>query len=183
MAATPDDLFARFAELGIDTDTTWHEAVFTVEDSRRLRGEIPGGHCKSLFLKDKKGALWLVVADEGRRVDLKRLAKRLGARNFSFGKPELLMETLGVEPGAVTPFALINDPAGRVRVALDAAMMKQDRLNYHPLTNRATTTIAAANLAAFIAACGHEPHMVDLDADAPRDDRRHDTSDDRGGAS
>ena len=176
MPATSDDLFARLLALGIDTDTTWHEAVFTVEDSRRLRGAIPGGHCKSLFLKDKKGALWLLVADEGRRVDLKRLAKRLGARNFSFGKPALLMEVLGVEPGAVTPFALINDPAGRVRVALDAAMMKQDRLNYHPLTNRATTTIASADLAAFIAACGHEPHMVDLDAG-------DDTSDDRGGAS
>ncbi len=174
LPATPDQLFAHLEELGIDTATTWHEPVFTVEQSRRLRGEIPGGHCKTLFLKDKKGALWLAVADEERRVDLKRLAKRLGARNFSFGKAELLMETLGVEPGSVTPFALINDTAGRVRVALDAAMMKQDRLNYHPLTNRATTTIAAADLAAFIAACGHEPHILDLDDD---------TSDDLGGAS
>ena len=174
--ATPDQLFARLEELGIDTATTWHEPVFTVAESRRLRGEISGGHCKSLFLKDKKGALWLVVADEARRVDLKRLAKRLGARNFSFGKPELLMETLGVAPGAVTPFALINDGAGRVRVALDGAMMKQARLNYHPLTNRATTTIASVDLAAFIAACGHEPHILDLDAD-------EDSGDDPGGAS
>ncbi len=176
LPATPDQLFAHLEELGIDTATTWHEPVFTVAESRRLRGAIPGGHCKSLFLKDKKGVLWLVVAEEARRVDLKRLAKRLGARNFSFAKPELLMEVLGVEPGAVTPFALINDGAGRVRVALDAAIMKQARLNYHPLTNRATTTIASADLLAFIAARGHEPHMVDLDAD-------DDAGDDRGGAS
>ncbi len=156
-------LFTRLEALGIASETVEHAPVFTVEEAQRLRGEIPGGHCKSLFLKDKKGGLWLVVADEARAVDLKALAKQLGAPRFSFGKPDLLREVLGIEPGSVTPFALINDPGHRVTVVLDKAMLKQERLNYHPLANTATTTIASADLRAFIAACGHETYITELD--------------------
>ncbi|MCH7630626.1 MAG: hypothetical protein IIC07_01880, partial [Proteobacteria bacterium] len=115
--ATPEALFRRLDELGIETETRRHEALFTVEQSRALRGAIPGGHCKCLFLIDKLRALWLVVAIEDREIDLKALARHLGAGRFSFAKPELLMDALGVAPGAVTPFALINDKAGqRVKV-------------------------------------------------------------------
>jgi len=156
-------LFARLAALGIETTTTAHPPVFTVEESRALRGRIPGGHCKCLFLKDKRGALWLVVADEARRVDLKGLARALDAGRLSFGSAELLRETLGVEPGSVTPFALINDTARRVRVVLDRAMLENQRLNYHPLSNDATTTIGADDLKAFIAALGHQTYISDLD--------------------
>lgn len=163
-AAARARLFAFLDELGISTTTVEHPPVFTVEEARRLRGRIPGGHCKSLFLKDRKGGLWLAVVDESRRVDLAALARRLGAPRFSFGKPELLRAALGVAPGSVTPFALIRDRAERrVSVVLDAAMLARERLNYHPLDNRATTTISADGLRAFVAACGHTPYIVDFD--------------------
>ena len=157
-------MFAFLDALGIVTQTTEHPPVFTVAEAQRLRGRIPGGHCKSLFLKDKKGGLWLVVADEARRIDLAALSRRLGAPRFSFGKPDLLSAALGVTPGSVTPFALFNDRAERrVSAILDAGMLERERLNFHPLDNSATTTIASADLLAFIAACGHAPYKVDFD--------------------
>lgn len=160
MPATKQELFDRFAALGIDTVTRDHAPVFTVEESRHLRGEIPGGHCKSLFLKDEKDAIWLCVCLEDARVDLKTLPSKIGSKRLSFGKPGLLMEILGVEPGSVTPFGLINDKSVRTTVVLDELMMKQERLNYHPLKNDATTTIASAHLITFIRSCGHEPRIV-----------------------
>ena len=160
MPATRQDLLARLAELGIATTTLDHEAVFTVAESSKLERELPGGHTKNLFLKDKKGALFLVVALGHAQLDLKTLPKRLGCDRLSFGRPELLMQALGVPPGSVTPFALVNDKARRVTVVLDLDMMRHDRLNYHPLENTATTNIARADLLAFIADCGHEPRIV-----------------------
>jgi Ala-tRNA(Pro) deacylase len=154
---TPEQLQAKLDELGIPTQTHEHPPVFTVEEAGRLRGALPGGHCKSLFLKDKKGVLWLVVALEDRPVALKSLAGRVGAARLSFGRPEVLWEALGVTPGAVTPFALINDTARRVRVVLDAEMMSLPLLNYHPLVNTATTALSPEGLKKFLAACGHEP--------------------------
>ncbi len=162
MPATQDDLFARFDALGIRTVTHDHPPLFTVEESRELRGALPGGHCKSLFLKAKNGSLWLVVALEDSSVDLKALAKMLGVGTLSFGKPELLWEMLGVVPGAVTPFGLINDRQHQVNVVLDARMMALDLLNYHPLRNDRTTAIATSDLLRFIADCGHEPTTLDL---------------------
>ncbi len=165
MAATPEDLFARLDALGIRVTTHRHPPLFTVDEAKALRGDLPGGHCKCLFLKDKKGALWLVVTLEDRRVDLKTLECRVGAGGrFSFGRPDLLREALGVEPGAVTPFALMNDAAGRVGVVLDREMLEFELLNYHPLVNDATTAIAPRDLLAFIAACGHQPVVVDFEA-------------------
>ena len=161
--ATETDLFARLLELGIESTTHRHPPVFTVEEGRLLRGQLPGAHCKSLFLKDKKDQLWLVVALEGRPVDLKTLPKNIGAARLSFGKPEVLLEILGVEPGSVTPFALINDAGSRVRVVLDKAMLDYDLLNYHPLKNTATTALAAADLVRFIRSCGHDPLILDFD--------------------
>ena len=167
MAATPEDLMARLDELGIATETHRHPPLFTVEESKALRGALPGGHCKSLFLKDKKGALFLVVTLEDRAVDLKWLRGRLGAKTLSFGRPELLMELLGVIPGAVTPFAVINDTQGRVTVYLDHAMLECSPLNYHPLTNEATTAISPGDLTTFLEACGHAPRVIDFDAPGP----------------
>lgn len=164
MPASPADLFARLDQLGIRTTTERHPPLHTVEESRALRGDLPGGNCKSLFLKDKKGALWLVVTLEDRALDLKHLHKHIGAGRLSFAKPELLWEVLGVRPGAVTPFALINDREQRLRVVLDAGMLRHDPLNYHPLENDATTAIASGDLERFIAACGHRPLIVDFDA-------------------
>lgn len=155
-----EELFARFEELGVKTNTIEHKAVFTVAESSALERNIPGGHTKNLFLKCKKGRLFLVVALNNAEIDLKKLHRILGSGRLSFGKPELLMEVLGVKPGSVTPFSLINDRENRVTVVLDEAMMRHDILNYHPLQNTATTSIARDDLIRFIRSCGHEPHIM-----------------------
>jgi len=160
MPATRQDLFAHFDRLGIATQTVEHEAVFTVAESSRLERELAGGHTKNLFLKDKKDRLFLVVVLGHAHINLKTLHKKLGADRLSFAGPALLMEVLGVPPGSVTPFALINDNARRVTVILDADMMRHERLNYHPLENTATTNIAREDLVRFIRACGHEPRIL-----------------------
>ncbi len=164
---TPNQLFARLDALGIAQRTHAHPPVFTVAEAVALRGQLPGGHCKSLFLKDRRSGLWLLVALEERHIDLKRLAEALAAPRFSFGNAELLHEALGVRPGSVTPFALVNDTAHRVTIVLDRAMLDHDPLNYHPLANDRTTAIAPADLLRFIAWCGHRPRIVDLDRIAP----------------
>jgi Ala-tRNA(Pro) deacylase len=164
MPASPEDLMARLEELGIRSETHRYPPLFTVEESKAQRGALPGGHCKSLFLKDKKRALFLVVALEDRAIDLKWLRGPLGVKTLSFGQPELLMDVLGVIPGAVTPFAVVNDGANRVRVFLDSAMPERSPLNYHPLTNEATTAISPGDLVTFLAACGHAPRAIDFDA-------------------
>jgi Ala-tRNA(Pro) deacylase len=162
MPASPEQLFERLKELGIRTETTEHPPVFTVEEARSLRGEIEGAHTKNLFLKDKKDVLWLIVCLEDAEIDLKSLHHRIGSARLSFGKADLLRETLGVEPGSVTPFGLINDRERRVNVVLEEAMMGKGKLNFHPLRNTATSTIAAADLERFVWACGHEPRILRL---------------------
>ena len=163
MATDRAELLRRLDQLGIAHTTYEHPPVYTVEEAERHTGHLPGGHCKNLFLKDRKGGLWLLICLNQRRIDINRLAKVLGCARLSFGRAELLEEVLGVAPGGVTPFALINDRDRRVQPLLDRAMLNCARLNYHPLTNAATTTIAAADLPRFIAACGHEPRVLDLD--------------------
>lgn len=155
-------LMARLAELDIQTVRHGHPPMKTVEESRALRGDMPGGHCKNLFLKDKKKQLWLVVTLEDQPINMKALEKRIGSARLSFGRPEVLEETLGVIPGAVTPFALINDTDGAVRVVLDEVMLSYDPLNYHPLHNEATLALAADDLVRFVRACGHDPLIVGL---------------------
>lgn len=160
---TPQQLLDYLAGLGIVTRTHDHPPVFTVEESRRLRGDLPGGHCKSLLLKDKERKLWLVVALEHRQIDLKQLRHELGARKgLSFASPETLIEVLGVEPGAVTPFALVHDREARVSVVLDRGMLEVEPLNFHPLTNDRTTAISPADLRRFLEACSHEPILLDF---------------------
>ncbi len=162
MPTTSEQLLQYLTDLGINTTTTEHEAVFTVEQARALRGEIPGGHCKNLFLKDKKGVLWLVVCLEDAVIDLKALPALIGAARISFGKADLLGEVLGVEPGSVTPFALINDITHQVNVVLDTKMMEHDVVSYHPLVNTATVTLTPDDLLKFISSCGHESQIIEL---------------------
>jgi Ala-tRNA(Pro) deacylase len=152
----------RLMTLGIKTHTFSHAPVFTVEEAKALRGRIVGGHTKNLFLKDKKDGLWLVVAREEMRIDLNALAKQLGCPRFSFGSPELLVAALGIPPGSVTPFALMNDRNAKVHVVLDEGMMTLDPLNFHPLRNDRTTAIAPNDLLKFIRDTGHEPRIVQL---------------------
>lgn len=163
--ATRANLFERLSDLGIPTRTIEHPPVFSVRESELIEREIPGGHTKNLFLKDNKGALFLVVAESHTVVDLKALARRLGAGRFSFGKPDILMQTLGVAPGSVTAFATINDREGVVTVVVDARLMRHETFNCHPLDNAATTNIAREDLLRFLSATGHEPRIVPLGSD------------------
>ena len=163
MPTTPDELFAYLDRLGIAHRSVTHPPLFTVEQSQALRGRIPGGHTKNLFLKDKKGALYLVTALEDAAIDLKSLHRLLGASGrFSFGSAEQLREILGVEPGAVTPFGVINDTARRIAVILDAALMAHAEINAHPLVNTMTTTLGRDDLVKFVRATGHEPRIVEV---------------------
>ncbi len=159
--STPHDLFAFLDRLGISHSTVRHAPLFTVEQSRTLRGTIAGAHTKNLFLKDKKDALFLVVALEDAAIDLKSLHRRIGASGrLSFGSAALLRDVLGVEPGSVTPFAAINDISLQATVILDAAMMAHETLNYHPLDNTMTTAIDRDDLVKFMEATGHVPRIV-----------------------
>jgi Ala-tRNA(Pro) deacylase len=168
MPLTPDELLARLASLGIATETVRHPPLFTVDQSKALRGSLPGGHTKNLFLKDKKDRLWLVTAEEDRPIDLKALGPLLGAQGrVSFGSPERLMRHLGVTPGAVTPFGLANDTEGQVRFVLDAGLLRHDILNLHPLTNEATTAIRREDFLRFLEAIGHPPAAMALPAPPP----------------
>ena len=162
LPTTPEQLLARLAELGLHSRTVSHPPVFTVEEAKALRGELPGGHVKNLFLRNKKGAMWLIVAEEDRRIDLKALGERIGAGKVSFGSADRLMQYLGVLPGAVTPLGLINDRGVEVQVVIDQALMAHDPINVHPLTNDRTTALSPKDLLAFIAACGHKPQVLDL---------------------
>jgi Ala-tRNA(Pro) deacylase len=163
MPLTPDELFAALDRLGIAHPTVTHPPLFTVEQSQSLRGTIPGGHTKNLFLKDKKGALVLVTALEDAAIDLKSLHRRLDASGrFSFGSAEAMEETLGVRPGAVTPFGAINDTAGRVAVVLDAGLMEHTSINAHPLVNTMTTSIAREDLVRFLESTGHPPRIANV---------------------
>jgi Ala-tRNA(Pro) deacylase len=160
MPATPDELFAYLDNLGIPHKSISHPPLFTVEEGRGVRGQIPGAHTKNLFLRDKKGTPFLVVALEDASIALKSLHRLLGASGrFSFGSAELMSELLGVEPGSVTPFAAINDANLRVTVVLDAAMMAHEVLNFHPLRNTGTTTISRQGLLKFLEATGHIPRI------------------------
>jgi Ala-tRNA(Pro) deacylase len=166
MPTSPDELLAYLADLGIKTETVEHPPLFTVEDSRTLRGDISGGHTKNLFVKDKKGRLFLLVLGEETVVDLKRVHETIGAQGrVSFGSAGLLEEVWGVRPGAVTPFGAINDKTARVSVVLDEAMMRHERLNFHPLVNTRTTGLNSADLVKFLRATGHEPLVLALGQD------------------
>jgi len=169
MPASPHDLFALLDRLAIPHVTTWHEAVFTVAESASVKERIPGGHSKNLFLKDKKGRLFLVVAGADTPIDLKRLHETLGAAGrLSFGSADLLRATLGVEPGSVTPFAAVNDPEGQVTVILDANLMEHERVNFHPLVNSMTTGVHRDDLVRFLRATGHEPRILRLPEPSPQ---------------
>jgi Ala-tRNA(Pro) deacylase len=150
--------------LGIAHRTVDHEPVFTVADGEAIKADMPGGHTKNLFLKDKKGALLLISALQSTTIDLKSLHHRLDCARLSFGKPELLLQALGVTPGSVTAFAILNDPGRSVRFILDAALMDHAIVNFHPLTNDATTAVSSSDLLRFVRALGREPEIFDFSA-------------------
>lgn len=161
MAVSPEELLSFLDKLGISTVTTRHQAVFTVEESRSIQRELTGAHTKNLFLADKKGRHFLVSAEQDAEIDLKQLHHRIGASGrLSFGKAETMRETLGVEPGSVTPFGAINDTNARVTVILDQALVDKGILNFHPLVNTGTTRIEAPDMLRFLRETGHEPLVL-----------------------
>jgi Ala-tRNA(Pro) deacylase len=161
VAKNRDDLFRFLDELGISHQTKDHAPVFTVAESVALRDEIPGGHTKNLFLKDKKDQYFLLTVEENAAVDLKTVHTLVGgASKFSFGKPEKLQEYLGVIPGAVTAFGIINDTENNVTIVLDEELMKNDIINCHPLANDATTSIGREDLIRFVEATGHKANVL-----------------------
>ena len=158
----PQQLFARLDQLGIAHRTVEHPPVFTVEEAKALRGNLPGHHIKNLFLRNKKEEMWLVVALEDRAIDLKRLGEVLGAGRLSFGSADRLKRTLGVEPGSVTPLSLVNDEARAVQLGLDRGVADGGPVNAHPLVNTMTTALAPADLLRFFEATGHTPRWLDF---------------------
>ncbi|MFQ5522207.1 MAG: prolyl-tRNA synthetase associated domain-containing protein [Acidimicrobiia bacterium] len=157
----PEDLFSFLDGLEISTTTVEHRPVFTVEEARELRGSLSGSPSKSLFLRNKKKQMWLVTTQADRAIDLKRLGASLGSGRLGFASPESLMAHLGVIPGAVTPFGVLNDTDGVVNVALDRELLEDGPLNFHPLDNSRTTTISAADLLEFLEATGHKPLILE----------------------
>ncbi len=160
---TPAELLDYLDELGLKTSTVDHQPVFTVEEARQLRGSQPGGHSKSFFLRNKKKRMWLVTAEADRKVDLRRLGESIGAGRVGFASPERLLTHLGVIPGAVSPFGVINDVGHVIQVALDRELLEQEPLNFHPLDNTKTTAIGRADLLRFLEATGHEPMLLEPD--------------------
>ena len=158
----PQQLFAKLKALGLAQHTVEHPPVFTVEEAKALRGNLAGHHIKNLFLRNKKEEMWLVVALEDRAIDLKRLGEALGAGRLSFGSPDRLRRVLGVEPGSVTPFALVNDETRQVRLALDSGLREGGPINAHPLVNTMTTAIEIPDLLRLFEATGHTPHWLDF---------------------
>ena len=162
MPSSRADLFAFLDAHGIAHATLEHPPVFRVEEGREIKAALPGGHTKNLFLKDAKGQLWLVSALGETAIDLKRLHRAIGSARLSFGSAELMEAALGVTPGSVTLFALINDPGRRVRLVLDHALLQHAAVNFHPLANDATTTVSREGVLAFLAALGVAPIVVDF---------------------
>ena len=162
--ASRESLLAWFDALGLSHETHNHPPVFTVAESEQIKLDMPGGHSKNLFLKDKKGALVLISAHHSTQIALNQVHKQLGCGRLSFGKADLLEEALGVTPGSVTAFAVVNDPGKRVRFILDAALMAYDIVNFHPLKNDATTAMPAADLLRMLEALGREPEIMDFSA-------------------
>jgi Ala-tRNA(Pro) deacylase len=161
MPHTPDSLFAAFDSMGIAHETISHPPLFTVEQSKELRGNIPGAHTKNLFLKDKKGKLFLVTAVENTEIDLKRLHEVIGGSGrLSFGSADQMMAYLGVTPGSVTAFGVINDTEGAVTMILDERLQAYGRINGHPLVNTMTTGVSYADLLTFLEKIGHAPQVL-----------------------
>lgn len=167
LPTSPEQLMARLKDLGIEFDLHHHEAVYTVAEAEAVDRDITGTHCRNLFLRDKKKNNFLVVLPNDTEVDIKKLQPLIGADRLSFGSADRLWEYLGVRPGSVCPYSIINDTQNQVTIFLDKTMMQSARVNYHPLLNTMTIGTAPADLLKFIESTGHTPHIVDFAPAAP----------------
>ena len=167
LPTTPSNLLEILKNLEISYELHHHEPIFTVEEGAHLKESIPGLHCRNLFVRDKKEEMFLVVAANETRIDMKKLAGILGCGRLSFGSPDRLWRHLGIRPGSVCPFCIINDSDKKVRIMLDQSMMQAGRVNYHPMDNAMTIGLSPADLIRFIEQADHRPEIVDLSAAAP----------------
>ena len=167
LPTSPEELMARLTNWGIDYTLYHHKAVFTVAESEEVDAQIAGTHCRNLFLRDKKKNNFLVVLQNATDVDIKKLEPLIGASKLSFGSADRLWDYLGVRPGSVCPYSIINDTGNQVKICLDKSMMETEIVNYHPLLNTMTIGVKPADLIRFIEKCGHVPHIVDFSAAAP----------------
>lgn len=167
LPTSPDDLMARLEALDIPYTLHHHKAVFTVAESDEVDAQIPGTHCRNLFLRDDKKNFFLVVLQNATQVDLKKLPVLIDSKKLSFGASDKLWEHLGVRPGSVCPYSIINDTAGMVKICLDKSMMETDIVNFHPLLNTMTIGVKPADLTRFIENCGHTAHIIDFTVAAP----------------
>lgn len=158
----PEELLSRLKLLDINYSLYHHQAVFSVGEADDIDAEIPGAHTRNLFIRDKKENMFLVTLLAHRKIDLGKLASLIGAGRLSFGSPERLMNYLGVMPGSVTPFSIINDIENKVTLILDAEMMKQKIVNYHPLVNTMTVGLTPSDLLKFLETTKHQPQIIDL---------------------
>jgi len=161
---TPEKLLEALNDLGLKTSTLTHEAVFRVGEGDDIKSQLPGAHTKNLFLKDDKGQLWLISAEQSTQIPLKALPKAIGSGRLSFGSEDRLYAALGVRPGSVTALALINDPAHKVTFILDKTLADAEIVNFHPLTNTATTSLTQTDFRAFLASLGRELVIIDFAA-------------------
>ena len=159
---TPEKLLEALDDLGLKTSTLHHEAVFRVGEGEGIKDQLPGAHTKNLFLKDDKGQLWLISAEQTAQINLKALPKLIGSGRLSFGSPERLYAALGVTPGSVTALALVNDPEKKVKFLLDKTLADAAIVNFHPLTNTATTALTQSDFRAFLTSLGREVVVVDF---------------------
>ncbi|MGA9658640.1 MAG: prolyl-tRNA synthetase associated domain-containing protein [Asticcacaulis sp.] len=160
----PETLLEALNDLGLKTSTLNHQAVFRVGEGEEIKARIPGAHTKNLFLKDDKKQLWLISAEQSTPINLKALPAVIGSGRLSFGSEARLYDALGVRPGSVTALGLINDPEHKVRFVLDKVLYEADIVNFHPLTNLATTSLSQADFRAFLKAMGRTPQVVDFAA-------------------
>ncbi len=167
LPTTPEILLARFDAMGIVYTLHRHKAVYTVAESEAVDADIPGTHCRNLLLRDNKKRNFLVCLQNSTIIDIKKLADVIGSGKLSFGSAERLWEYLGVRPGSVCPYSIVNDTNNEVNIFLDASMMNDDILNFHPLINTMTVSVAPKDLVRFIESTGHTPHIVDLSPAAP----------------
>ena len=161
--ATPERVLDRLSELGVQHHTVRHAILRTVADSKTHRHDSEGGYSKNLFLRNKKGLMWLVTLHEDRLVDLRRLGTHIGAGRVSFASPQRLMRFLGVVPGAVTPLAVINDHDHQVATIIDSKLLQFDKVHFHPCDNSLTTTLSSDGLLSFMGDCEHVPQQIDFD--------------------
>lgn len=167
LPTSPAQLMDQLTSLGIDYTLHHHQAVYTVAESEAIEKDIPGTHCRNLFFRDKKKKNFLLVLRNETDVDIKKLPDIFGSGRLSFGSADRLWEYLGVRPGSVCPFSIINDKDHQVNLYLDQSMMAADLVNFHPLLNTMTVTLTPDDLLKFIDSCGHKAHIVDLTVAQP----------------